>query len=184
MSIEKSITGITWQASITLVREFSIYSKEPCSSIIVYPMWFPYLVCNTSVIIIKQQMEQNVVHETLKYPLRILNMTWIQKVFYRNDPKFSDRQAWANSVAPDQSSLLRVCTVCHSICIFWTQLLYMVEPRCLNFSVMILTFRTDRPGQTVQTQIRLLLQEQSDQGLHCLPFYLHRLDSLLHGRAT
>ena len=25
--------------------------------------------------------------------------------------------------------------------------------------------------QTVQTQIRLLLQEQSDQGLHCLPFY-------------
>ena len=26
------------------------------------------------------------------------------------------------------------------------------------------------PGQTVQTQIRLLLQEQSDQGLHCLQF--------------
>ena len=25
------------------------------------------------------------------------------------------------------------------------------------------------PGQTVQTQIRLLLEEQSDQGLHCLP---------------
>ena len=39
------------------------------------------------------------------------------------------------------------------------------------------------PGQTVQTQIRLLLEEQSDQGLHCLPFHLHRLDSLLYGRA-
>ena len=26
--------------------------------------------------------------------------------------------------------------------------------------------------QTVQTQIRLLLKEQSDQGLHCLPFHL------------
>ena len=26
--------------------------------------------------------------------------------------------------------------------------------------------------------------EQSDQGLHCLPFCLHRLDSLLYGRAT
>ena len=25
--------------------------------------------------------------------------------------------------------------------------------------------------QTVQTQIRLLLKEQSDQGLHCLPFH-------------
>ena len=29
---------------------------------------------------------------------------------------------------------------------------------------------SDRPGQTVQTQIRLLLEEQSDQGLHCLLF--------------
>ena len=50
--------------------------------------------------------------------------------------------------------------------------------------VMILSFRTDMPGQTVQTQIRLVLEEQSDQGLHCLPFCLHRLDSLLYGRAT
>ena len=29
--------------------------------------------------------------------------------------------------------------------------------------------------QTVQTQIRLLLEEQSDQGLHCLPLHLHIL---------
>ena len=41
---------------------------------------------------------------------------------------------------------------------------------------MILSFQTDRSEQTVQTQIRLLLEEQSDQGLHCLPFCLHRLD--------
>ena len=34
-------------------------------------------------------------------------------------------------------------------------------------TVMTLSFRTDRSGQTVQTQIRLLLEEQSDQGLHC-----------------
>ena len=40
-------------------------------------------------------------------------------------------------------------------------------------TVMILNFRTDRSGQTVQTQIRLLLEEQSDQGLHCLLFHLH-----------
>ena len=63
-------------------------------------------------------------------------------------------------------------------------------------TVMILSFRTDMPGQTVQTQIRLLLEEtvqtqirllleaQSDQGLHCLPFSLHHLDSILYGRAT
>ena len=46
---------------------------------------------------------------------------------------------------------------------------------------MILSFRTDMPGQTVQTQI---LEEQSNQGLHCLPFCLHRLDSLAYGKAT
>ena len=33
---------------------------------------------------------------------------------------------------------------------------------------MTLKFRTDKSRQTVQTQIRLLLEEQSDQGLHCL----------------
>ena len=51
-------------------------------------------------------------------------------------------------------------------------------------TVMILSFWTDIPWQTVQTQIRLLLEEQSDQGLHCLPFRLNRLDSILYGRAT
>ena len=50
----------------------------------------------------------------------------------------------------------------------------------LGVTVMILSFWTDMSGQTVQTQIR---EEQSDQGLHCLPFRLHRLDSLLYGRA-
>ena len=51
-------------------------------------------------------------------------------------------------------------------------------------TVMILSFQTDMPGQTVQTQIRLHLEEQSDRGLHCLPFRLHHLDSLFYGRAT
>ena len=50
-------------------------------------------------------------------------------------------------------------------------------------TVMILSFRTDKSEQTVQTQIRLLQEEQSDQGLHCLLFCLRHLDSLLYGRA-
>ena len=40
--------------------------------------------------------------------------------FYRNDPKFSDIYVKANSAVPDQtapSSLIRVFTVCYSICI-------------------------------------------------------------------
>ena len=51
-------------------------------------------------------------------------------------------------------------------------------------NVMILNFRTDRSGQTVQTQIRLLLEEQSDQGLHCLLFHLHVFDKIPSGLAS
>ena len=47
-------------------------------------------------------------------------------------------------------------------------------------AIKILNIGTDRSGQTVQTQIRLLLKEQSDQGEHCLPFNLHLLDALLN----
>ena len=53
--------------------------------------------------------------------------------------------------------------------------------RKLSTTVMTLSFRTDRSGQTVQTQIRLLLEEQSDQGLHCLLFHLHLFDEIPKG---
>ena len=45
---------------------------------------------------------------------------------------------------------------------------------------IILNIGTDRSEQTVQTQIRLLLMEQSDQGLLCLLFCLHFLNTILH----
>ena len=45
-------------------------------------------------------------------------------------------------------------------------------------TIIIQTFWTDKSGQTVQTQIGLLLEEQSDLGLHCLPFPLHLLNSV------
>ena len=51
-------------------------------------------------------------------------------------------------------------------------------------TVMTLSFRTDMSGQTVQTQIRLLLEEQSDQGLHCLLFHLHVFDKIPSGLAS
>ena len=55
-------------------------------------------------------------------------------------PKFSDRYAWANSADPDQtSSLIRVYTVCHSVCIVWTHY-SMVEPHSSNFRVITTTF--------------------------------------------
>ena len=51
----------------------------------------------------------------------------------------------------------------------------------VSFSVFVTTvvignFWTDRCEQTVQTQIRLLLEEQSDQSLHCFLFSLHLLE--------
>ena len=47
-------------------------------------------------------------------------------------------------------------------------------------TVNFLSIQIDRSEKTVKTLIRLLLQEQSDQGLHCLQFHLHSLDTLLH----
>ena len=55
---------------------------------------------------------------------------------------------------------------------------------CFPLTLMILSFWTDKSGQTVQTQIRLLKEEQSrllkeeqsDQGLHCLLLHLHLFD--------
>ena len=51
------------------------------------------------------------------------------RLTYHNFPKFSDRQVWAKGVDPDESSLIRVYTVCHSICTFWTHY-SIVEPPC------------------------------------------------------
>ena len=67
--------------------------------------------------------------------------TWISHIAltYGNDPKFLDRYAWANSADPGQtaprSSLIRVYTVCHSVCIIWTHY-SMVEPHSSNFRVI------------------------------------------------
>ena len=49
-------------------------------------------------------------------------------------------------------------------------------------TIMILTFGTGSAGQTVQTSVRLLLEEHSDQRFHCLLFILHLLEALLHGK--
>ena len=49
---------------------------------------------------------------------------------------------------------------------------------------MILSFRTNRSGKKVQTQIRLLLEEQSDQGLHCLLLHLYLFDEIPKGLAS
>ena len=51
-------------------------------------------------------------------------------------------------------------------------------PGFIILAVMTLSFGTDRTGQTVQTQIRPLLKEPSDQGLHCLLFHLHLFDEI------
>ena len=46
------------------------------------------------------------------------------------------------------------------------------------------SFRTNRSGDTVQNQIRLLLEKQSDKGLHCLLFHLHLFEEISKGLAS
>ena len=62
--------------------------------------------------------------------------------------------------------------------------MYFLFAVWIVYTVMILNFLTDRSGQTVQTQVRLLLEEQSDQGLHCLLFHLHVFDKIPSGMAS
>ena len=45
-----------------------------------------------------------------------------------------------------------------------------------------LNIRTARTDKTVKTQIRLLLEEQSDLRLHCLSFYLLHSHTILQGK--
>ena len=61
-----------------------------------------------------------------------------------------------------------------------TSLYYFIGEQQSLDTVIILNIGTDRSEQTVQTQIRLLLMEQSDQGLLCLLFCLHLLNTILH----
>ena len=58
----------------------------------------------------------------------------------------------------------------------WTKSRYEVFRKVIT--VMFQSFRTNMSGQTVQTQIRLLLEEKSDQGLHCLLLRLHLFDKI------
>ena len=51
--------------------------------------------------------------------------------------------------------------------------MYRKDPRFLDRQVLA----------NSADQIRLLLEEQSDQGLYCLPFRLNILDALLYGKA-
>ena len=55
---------------------------------------------------------------------------------------------------------------------------FTVSALAETITVMILSLRTDRSRQTVLTQIRLLLEEQSDQGLHCLLFNSHLFEEI------
>ena len=63
-------------------------------------------------------------------------------------------------------------------CLFCRRLTGQPGPCKYLHAVMILSFRTDRSEQTMQTQIILLLEEQSDQGPHCLLFHLHFIDQI------
>ena len=72
--------------------------------------------------------------------LLCMNVGYISFIsYYHNGPKFSDMYAWADSADPERSSLIRVYTVCHSVCIVWTHY-SMIEPHSSNFRVITTKF--------------------------------------------
>ena len=84
----------------------------------------------------------------------------------------TDLVIWSHSRGTKPPSYSRINTVCQN---YHKPSLYL--PLCVVCTLTILSIRTHNFQQTVQTQIRLLQMEQSDQGLHCLPFHhiLHLL---------
>ena len=59
---------------------------------------------------LKKKKKKNALLSNIYFYLKLLKMfTGVTKkiteeLLYRNDPKFSDRYAWANSVDPDQTA--------------------------------------------------------------------------------
>ena len=87
---------------------------------------------------------------------------FMQLVFYGDKLKYISILSPAGKVvislfgtAPDKS-------IIEAIILGVVNVLKFCTPKCMTKWHM----------QTVQTQIRLLLKKQSDQGLHCLPFQL------------
>ena len=58
-------------------------------------------------------------YATCVWPEFIFNKVLLCSVhpMYHHDSEFSDRYVWVNRVNPDRRSLIRVYTVCHSVCI-------------------------------------------------------------------
>ena len=66
------------------------------------------------------------------------------------DPKVLDSRVWTNSVDPDQTStapsgavVIRVYTVCHSVCIFWTHH-SVVKRHSSNFMIITAIVRVSK----------------------------------------
>ena len=112
------------------------------------------------------------------FVMRLLKLdTWNRVDLKCTEMCPKDAEGMENSINPDQNaptSLIWVYSVCTDLSDYFKSLWY---------TVMVLNFQTDRSGQTVQTLIRLLLEVQSDRGLHCLQCCLHPLDAILYGKA-
>ena len=71
-----------------------------------------------------------------KKMIKVMVKSILSVLEYRNVPKFSDRQVWANSADPDQTTPLGAYNVCHSIWMHYS----MVMPPCSNCSVITAHF--------------------------------------------
>ena len=67
---------------------------------------------------------------------------------------------------------------------FWCDYSKFLGSENSKFTILILHVQTNRFRQTVQTLIRLLPQEQSDQGLHWLLFPKHHMGVSHHERPS
>lgn len=65
------------------------------------------------------------------------------------------------------------------VCFLLAWLILIKNDLLTDIEIMFF-FQTDRYGQTVYTQIKVVLKEQANLGHHCLQFCFHCLDTLLY----
>ena len=128
-------------------------------------------------------------HNLLKY-LDILNIEDRDLIQYLASTGQQTVKFLIRMLIEGRSSMIWVCTIFpkHLMINLIMKLQYKTHHRKSWYMhkhiVMIQSFLTNRSRQTVQTQIRLLLEEQSDQGPHCLLFHLHHFDITPSGLAS
>ena len=174
---EKNSSKFRYSFLVAVFRMLSIFNL-PCG--LCYNITFHSFAHLHAQNFIASEMSYNPLNSDRKYMyFSQINFTelmcfGIDKIVFQKDSRqeWVKECGWRTPTYPISSGKLKINNNNNDIKLVHVNIFFMT-------TVMIISFRTDRSEQTVQTQIR-----QSDQDLHCLQCSLPPLDAILYGKAT